>query len=313
MTRSNEELTKAYEAGELDLETLSKEEQDALLNSEAEEVLEVESKPELNENVEEVMEDEGREEVSTPEIKVEDSDLKRKLYEQSNELNTLRQKNQNLEKRIEAPIQKPVVDRENMWNDDVVAKRWEKLEEIDSKLETLTKREQEIEAKEARNNMFTEVSDFQKTTPTLSTSKDCKEIDKLFTDSWSANGNEPSVEEMKSLGVSEKDFLNYKHLSEMVSYKNSNNLRNLSGAYYDSGKASELEFTDPTESAKRKATKESYDRAEAKPKVLGNGYGGDVGGWSDESVSKWLVNNPDPSQYSPEQQKIAKEIYATLN
>jgi len=315
MTRSNEELTRAFEAGELDIEKLSKEEQDALLNAEAEEVLEEEIKPTVKENLEVVVKEaEGvKDSISELKAEEEDSTLKRKLYEQSNELNTLRQKNQNLEKRIEAPQPKPNINREEMWNDDVVAKRWEKLEEIDSKFELLTKREQEFEAKKAKDVMFNEVSDFQKATPNLSTSKDCKDIDKLFLDSWAANDKEPSAEEMKSLGVSEKDFKNYKHLSEMVAYKNGNNLRSLKAAYYDSDKASELEFTDPTEDAKRKATKESYERAEAKPKVLGNGYGGDTGGWNDDSVSKWLVNNPDPSQYTPEQKKVLNEIYASLD
>ncbi len=315
MTRSIEELTKAFEAGELDVETLSKEEQDALLNAEAEEVQQVESTPEVKENVEEVVEESEKVEDPIPEPKAEDEgpSLKQKLYETQNELNTLRQKNQNLEKRIEAPQPKPSVNREDMWNDDVVAKRWEKLEEIDSKFELLTKREQEFEAKKARDSMFNEVSDFQKSTPGLSTSKDCKEIDKLFVDSWTANEKEPTVEEMKSLGVSEKDFQNYKHLSEMVAYKKDNNLRNLRGAYYDSGKASELEFTDPTEDAKRKATKESYERAEAKPKVLGNGYGGESAGWDDEAVNRWLIANPDPEKYTPEQKKIFAEIYSTLD
>ncbi len=315
MTRSIEELTKAFEAGELDVETLSKEEQDALLNAEAEEVLEEESTPKVEENVEQVVEEEGGVEDSTPEPKVEEEGptLKQKLYETQNELNTVKQKYQNLEKRKEAPQPKPNIDRENMWNDDVVAKRWEKLEEIDSKFELLTKREQEFEAKKARDEMFSEVSSFQKKTPGLSTSRNCEEIDKLFIDSWNANEKEPTIEEMKSLGVSEKDFKNYKHLSEMVAYKKENNLRNLSGAYYDSGKASELEFTDPTESAKRKATKESYERAEAKPKVLGNGYGGETGGWDDTTVNNWLIKHPDPAKYTPEQKKIFNEIYSTLD
>ena len=316
MTRSNEELTKAFEAGELDLETISKEERDALLNAEAEEVLEEESTPKVEDKVGEVVqEDKGGIEDSNPipESEEDESSLKRKMYEQSNELNTLKQKYQNLEKSTEAPRQKPVIDRENMWNDDVVAGRWNDLDEMKSKFALLEKKEQEFEAKKTKDSMFSEVSDFQKTTPNLSTTMDCKEIDNLYVNSWDATGKEPSVEEMQSLGVSAKDFKNYKHLSEMVAYKNGNNLRSLKAAYYDSDMASELEPTDPTEEAKRKATKESYDRAEAKPKVLGNGYGGDTGGWSDESVSRWLLAHPDPSKYTPEQQKIAKEIYATLD
>ena len=321
MTRSTEDLVKAYEAGTLDIDTLSPEEQSLLLSFDtADEGLEVadEVVEHKEENVIPVdFEETEKKEVplGNPEVEQEDDKtLKAALYQKSNEANTWKQKFESLEKKqTETPVEKKQFDKSNMWDDEVAANRWEAMDEMKSELDHLKSEREKFQTERANDKLFTEVASFQKSTTALDTKKPIREINDIFVNAFDVNQSEPSVEEMESLGVTAKDFGRYKHLKDVVEHKEQNNLRTMKAAYYDSGKSEEFDTTDPTEEARKKANQDSYKRADERPAVMGNGgYSGGATEWDDGMINKWLSEHPDPSKYNDKDRETAKAIYVKL-
>lgn len=321
MTRSLEDLVKAHDAGTLDIDTLSQEEQDLLLGYDAtDEGLDVaeEVVERKEENVIPV-DFEGTEKKEVPEGKLasepeDESTLKALLYQKSNEANTWKQKFDSLEKKqAEAPVEKKQFDKSNMWDDDIAAERWQTMDEMKSELGHLKSEREKLKAERDNDKLFKEVAAFQGTTASLETAKPIRDINDIFVNAFELNQKEPSAAEMESLGVTAKDFANYKHLKDVVDHKMQYGSKTMQGAYYDSGKASMFDTTDPTENARKKANQDSYKRADERPAVMGNGgYSGGATEWDDGMISNWLSEHPDPSKYNDKDRETAQAIYAKL-
>lgn len=312
MTRSIKELTDAFEKGELDVDSLTEQEQKHLLNAETEEEAEEEETPAPvvePEEPEPLQEDQGEEPPETPK-KIDPKEkihaLKRDLYEKSNEANTYKQKLEALQRKLDAgevKPKKPEIDRSKMWDDDFVATKFSEIEEVKAEIETLRAERAKLAQERELDEVYRGIADFQKQMPSLETKKPVKEINAVYVSAYQALGKEPTLEDMVEAGVPESDFKQYKHLLELDRYKRENGLKSYRAAFYDSGLAEKLDTTDPIEPAKRKATQESYDRAASRPKVMKGGYVGDPKQWDESTAAKWLSQNPDPSKYGAEDQK----------
>ncbi|MGY8927325.1 MAG: hypothetical protein ACKVJC_08525, partial [Flavobacteriales bacterium] len=305
----------------LDIDTLSTEEQTLLLSFDtmdkelevANEVVELEEGNVIPVDFEETEQKEVP--LGEPEVKLEDENtLKASLYQKSNEANTWKQKFEALEKKqTEIPIEKKQFDKSNMWDDEIAAERWQAMDEMKSEVGYLKAERAKLQAERENDKLFKDVTSFQETNTALDTIKPIREINDLYVSSIQANNTEPSADEMKSLGVAAKDFENYKHLLDVVNHKAQYGSKTMEGAYYDSGKASVFNTTDPTEGVRKKANQDSYKRADERPAVMGNGgYSGGATEWDNGTINKWLSEHPDPSKYNDKDRETAQAIYAKL-